>query len=116
MFDIIRFFWRPKKTQSALTFGKLAGYQFYQQPKSRVIHRTCGRSMTGERYCLIKVSLAKESEISQRELGQEFMSLFPTFAVGHTTGTLSATYCPKRTIEAANILPGEFSGKSTDYF
>jgi hypothetical protein len=40
------------------------------------------------------------------------MALLPIFAVGHTTGTLSAIYCPKKTIEAANILPGEFRGKS----
>jgi hypothetical protein len=57
LFDIIRFLWRPQKTQSALTFEKLGGYQLYQQAKSRVIHRTCGRFMVGERYCLQKYLL-----------------------------------------------------------
>ena len=63
-----------------------------------------------------KVSLDKKWDNSQPELGQEFMLLFDIFAVGHTIGTLSAIYCPRKSIEAANILPGEFCAKSTYYF
>lgn len=50
--DIVEVFRRPKVTRTASLSEKLGGYQSYQQAYTRVIHRVCGHSTTGQWYYL----------------------------------------------------------------